>query len=190
MAKDLTAVRYQILDDSYVPMDSTRFNVLRKLTFFTEFGDVELWETLRISKWRGIGADTTLMREGDEGNGFGIIIEGEVEVSLAGKRLMVVGAGEVIGETSYLNTEGRARTYTATTLKPVTFLEVNAPALGLATEDCQNHFRQALLATVLRRLVMAQEELAAHCPPAHTAAHLDLELVELELIPMDKPSAR
>jgi eukaryotic-like serine/threonine-protein kinase len=188
MAKDLTAVRYQILDDSYVPMDSTRFNILRKLAFFKDFGDVELWETLRISKWRNIAADTTLMRTGDEGGGFGIVIEGEVEISMSGKRLLSVGAGEVVGEMSYLNTVAQVRSYTATSLSALTFLEVNAPALGLATEECQKHFQEALLATVLSRLTHAYEQQAEHAPPAHTGSHLDLELVELELVPMDEPS--
>jgi non-specific serine/threonine protein kinase len=189
MAKDLTAVRYQILDDTYVPMDSTRFNALRKLAFFTEFGDVELWETLRISKWRTIEADTILMREGDEGSSIGVIVEGTLEVALAGKRLFTAGAGEVIGETGYLNNRAQVRTYTVTSLSRLTCLDVNSAALEIATEDCVGHFRDALLATVLKRLTQAHEELTAHCPPARTGAKLDLELVELELVPMDEPGA-
>ena len=39
--------------DSYFP-DSA---------FFTEFDDVELWEVLRTSTWRSVGARTTLIRE-------------------------------------------------------------------------------------------------------------------------------
>jgi serine/threonine protein kinase len=189
MAKDLTAVRYQILDDTYVPMDSTRFNVLRKLAFFTEFGDVELWETLRISKWRNIDADTIVMREGDEGSSIGVIVEGDVEVALAGKRLFTAGAGEVVGETGYLNGMSQVRTYSVTSLTRLTYLEVNAAALEIATEECLGHFREALLATVLKRLAQAHEELTVHCPPARTGAKLDLELIELELVPMDEPSA-
>jgi eukaryotic-like serine/threonine-protein kinase len=187
MAKDLTAVRYQILDDTYVPMDSTRFNVLRKLGFFTDFGDVELWETLRISKWRTIDGDTTLMREGDEGNSFGIIVEGEVEVSLAGKRLSIVGAGEPVGEAGYLNTFAQTRPYTVTTLTCVTYLEVNPAALDLATEECLSHFREALTATLLRRMTAAYEELSFYGPPARTGTRIDLEIAELELVPMDEP---
>jgi serine/threonine protein kinase len=189
MAKDLTAVRYQILDDTYVPMDSTRFNALRKLSFFTEFGDVELWETLRISKWRNIDADTILMREGDEGGSVGIIVEGDVEVALAGKRLYTASSGEAIGETGYLNNRSQVRSYSVTSLTRLTYLEVNAAALEIATEECVGHFRDALMATAMRRLAQAHEELTVHCPPARTGAKLDLELVELELVPMEEPSA-
>jgi hypothetical protein len=51
-AKDLSTVRFKILDDKYVPPDTTRFSILRKMTFFTEFDDVEVWEVLRFSNWR------------------------------------------------------------------------------------------------------------------------------------------
>lgn len=185
MAKDLTAVRYQIVDDSYVPMDSTRFTALRKLSFFKNFGDVELWETLRISKWRTIDPDTLLMREGEEGNSIGVVIEGEVEIGLSGRRLFVAGAGESVGESSFLDNVAQLRSYTVTTLTRITYLDVNPSALAIATEECVNHFREALLETVLKRLAVAYEGWSAYCPPARTAARIDLELMELELVPMD-----
>ena len=43
-AKDLSAVRYKILDDSTGTEDTSRYFILRKMPFFTEFEDVDLWE--------------------------------------------------------------------------------------------------------------------------------------------------
>ncbi len=189
MAKDLASVRYQILDDTYVAPDSTDFDALRKLSFFRNFADVEVWETLRISKWREIDADTVLMREGDEGKGFGIIIEGECEVSLSGKRLGRLGAGEVIGETTYLNLMDPHRANTVTTLTPISYLEVNPAALTIASEDCVDHFRDALMAAVIRRLAAANTQLVVNAPAAHLGTKRDRPALDLELVPLE-PSRR
>jgi serine/threonine protein kinase len=48
-AKDLSAVRYQMLEEDQTQQDLTHFERLRKLDFFVEFEDIELWEVLRIS---------------------------------------------------------------------------------------------------------------------------------------------
>jgi hypothetical protein len=70
-AKDLSAVRYKILDDSAGTEDTSRYSILRKMPFFTEFEDVEIWEFLRISRWRRIDSNTLVMREGDADQRFG-----------------------------------------------------------------------------------------------------------------------
>lgn len=90
-AKDLTSVRFQIVDDDYAPVDMSRFNLLRKMPFFVEFEDVEIWEILRSSSWRKVAENTLLMREGEEDRRFGIIVEGEVEVSSGKKRICTLG---------------------------------------------------------------------------------------------------
>ena len=182
MAQDLAAVRYQIVDDNYVPVDNTRFKVLRKLGFFTYFEEVELWEVLRISTWRQIGADSVLMREGDEQNSFGVIIEGEVEISVSGKRITSLGPGEVIGEMAYLNTLMPRRSATVTTITPITYLEVSNAALALSSEECLEHFRVALVSAVVRRLALANETLAAHGEPAREP----VKEFTLELEPLDE----
>ena len=184
MAKDLSAVRYQIVDDDYVPMDSRRFDVLRKNRFFRTFDDIELWEVLRISTWRKIESDTLLMREGDEDRSFGILLEGKVEVSLGGKKLGTIGPGEAVGETAYLDTTAPFRTNSVVTLTSVTYLEINPAALALATEECLEHFHRALTATVVKRLQRANEALSLHCPPARQASRVDR--LELELEPLDE----
>ncbi len=181
MAQDLSAVRYQILDDDYVPVDRSRFEVLRKLAFFKDFDDVLLWEVLHISTWREIEESVELMRAGDEDSSFGVIIAGEVEVSLNGARLAVLGAGQVVGEMAYLNGLSPKRSATVTTLAPVNYLEVSNAALALSSEECLEHFRQELVSAVVKRLSLANEALALHGQPAKHAA----QSVRLELTPLD-----
>jgi eukaryotic-like serine/threonine-protein kinase len=188
MAKDLAAVRYQILDDNYVPMDRRRFDIVRKLSFFREFADIEIWETLRITKWLEIEADAIIMTEGDEENSFGIIVEGEVEISLSGKRLCRLGAGEAVGEAAYLNTAVPRRTNTVTTLTPVIYLEVNPAALNMSSEECLGHFRQTLVASLVRRLELANTALAQSAVPAHQGRRTATVDLKLELL--DYPAPR
>jgi non-specific serine/threonine protein kinase len=184
MAKDLSAVRYKILDENYVAPDMTRFTALRKLPFFTEFEDVEVWETMRISAWQDIEAGVTLMREGDSDSRFGIVLEGEVEISCGGKRLRVMGPGEVVGEAAYLNAFEHKRHVSAVALTKVIYLEVNPSALQLASEECLEHFRERLVTIASRRLAEAEKRLAASgdaatlAPKAPKISALDMQLVE------------
>jgi eukaryotic-like serine/threonine-protein kinase len=181
-AKDLAAVRYKIVDDTYRPPDTSRFSVLRKLTFFTEFDDVEIWEVLRVSNWRKADADTALIREGDVDQRFGILLEGRVEVSVEGRCVTELGEGEVFGELAYLNGFDRKHFGTVVALTPVTFLEVNPAALGLATDEVQEIMRRELTTLVARRLATASRDLARQGNPARRGssnlAGFDLQLVD------------
>lgn len=182
-AKDLAAVRYKIVDDTVVPPDTSRFAMLRKLVFFTEFDDIELWEVLRLCSWRKADEHVTLMREGDADQRFGIVLSGEVEVSIEGRRVLALGAGEVFGEQAWLDHLEHRHMMTAVSLTPLTYLEINPPALALATEEVQELFRRQVSTVVVRRLAEIGRVAAQQGAPAvrgdYTATGgLDLQLVE------------
>jgi non-specific serine/threonine protein kinase len=180
-AKDLTAVRFQIIDDDYVPTDMSRFAVLRKMPFFLEFEDVEIWETLRISSWRQIPESTLLMREGEQDKRFGLIIDGEVEVSVEGKRICTLGAGEVVGELAYLDYfEGR-RSATVVSITSLIYLDVSPQALALASEECLEHFNQRLTSVAMKRMADTDRRLAKFSEPAQQTASLSQITFELSL---------
>lgn len=184
-AQDLSAVRYQLVDENWVELDSGRLAALKQLEFFKTFEEVELWEVLRISKWREIAADTLLMQEGDEDANFGILVGGEVEVSVAGKSICKLGAGEVIGEMSYLNPDSLRRSATVVTLTPIVWLEMNNAALALATDECRERFQKRLIGITVQRLAQAGQRLAADAAAAHRPAAFDK--IELTLAPLDEP---
>ncbi|MDD2990216.1 MAG: serine/threonine-protein kinase [Zoogloea sp.] len=177
-AKDLSAVRYKILDDNSAPVDGTRYSILRKMPFFTEFEDVEIWEILRISRWRKVEANTLLIREGDSDQRFGIIIEGRVEMSVDGHRVCELAYGEVFGELAYLDQQDHRHTSTAVATTGTVYLEVNPSALSLATDECQEAFRSRLVTIVARRLGQAYRELSKDGPPAEriTVSGFGMEL--------------
>ena len=187
MAQDLSAVRYQIVDDNWVALDTSRLDVLKKLDFFQGFEELELWEVLRISTWREIPADVLLMREGDEESGFGVIVDGEVEVSVEDRVICRLGAGEVVGELAYLNQDAPRRSASVVTLSPIVYLDVSNSALSLATEECYQRFQRKLVATAIRRLVAADHSLARFGDQARQPAATDKLEIELELEPTDEP---
>lgn len=182
-AKDLAAVRYKIVDDKCVPPDTSRFTMLRKLAFFTEFDDIELWEVLRICSWRKVDEHVTLMREGDADQRFAIVLSGQVEVSIDGRRVLTLGPGEVFGEQAWLDHLEHRHMMTSVSLEPLTYLEINPPALALATDEVQELFRRQVSTVVVRRLADIARVAARDGEPAirgdYTATGgLDLQLVE------------
>ena len=189
MAQDLSSVRFQVVDDNWVALDTSRLDILKQLEFFRGFEELELWEVLRISTWREIPAEVLLMREGDEDSGFGIIVEGEVEVSMEDRVICRLGAGEVIGEMAYLSQDLPRRSASIVTLTPIAYLDVNYAALALATEECFQRFQKKLVATAVKRLAAADHSLASHGEQAHKPAMTDRLEIELELEPLAEPPA-
>lgn len=181
-AKDLSAVRYKIVDDKFVPPDTSRFGLLRKMLFFTEFEDIELWEVLRISRWRVAEANSTIMREGDQDQRFGLLIEGTVELACGGKRIGEIKAGDAFGETAYLDGIDHKHMFTVTSTTDVTFLEVNPAALALATEETLEAFRARLTTSMTKQLAELAKVVAVNAAAATRgkglAAGLDLQLMD------------
>lgn len=190
-ARDLTAVRYQLVDEptddlAYQRRDQARFSALRKLPFFTTFENIEVWESLRFCVWREIAARVSLMTEGDEDRRFGVVVSGMVEVSTGGKVLRRLGPGEVVGEMAYLHPTKPVRTSDVITVEPTVFLEVNAAALALASEEVLERFNKVLVGVVLDRLVAANKVIAQYGESAVEAnSSMRLGEVDLQLAPLD-----
>ena len=181
-AKDLSAVRYQMLEDDSTEQDAEHFERLRKLDFFADFEDIELWEVLRISVWRELASKVSLIQEGESGRMFGVIVDGFAEVSIEGRALCRIGAGEVVGEMAYLHPSDATRTATVVTLEPTLFLEINSSALDLSSDEVVERFRQVLIARVLKRLNDANRALAKLGQSA-VVSRGSGSLVELALAP-------
>ncbi|MDR1853894.1 MAG: protein kinase [Azoarcus sp.] len=186
-AKDLSAVRYKIVDEQGSRLDGERFAMLRKQPFFTEFDDVELWEVLRIGAWRRVGPYVKLVSEGDAEQRFGVLLEGRVELSIAGKRVMELGPGTIFGEMAWLDSLKHRQSFTVVALEPLTYLQINPSALALATDEVQEAFRREVASVVAHRLSALAAVHAAHCPPAtqgsqHTTTGLATGRFGLQLV--------
>ncbi|HUK04511.1 MAG TPA: serine/threonine-protein kinase [Burkholderiales bacterium] len=140
--------------------DSEKFNELRQMAFLQGMGDVALWEVVRIGSWRKIPAGTVIIREGDHGDRFYLLIAGEVDVTLQGKALNVIKPGGCFGEILYFADSAERRTTTITARSEVTVIEIKAETLRAATDACQVGFNKAFMRVLIERLMQANRRLA------------------------------
>jgi serine/threonine protein kinase len=169
-AKDLSAVRYQMLEEDQTAQDTKHFEILRRLDFFTEFENIEIWEVLRVAVWREVSPNVALIRQGERNKFFGIVVSGSVEVSIDGKALCRLGVSEPVGEVAYLHPSSDQRCSTAVTLEPTLFLEINAAALALSSEELLERMRNALLSRMIGRMREVNRIAAAQGLPAVQSA--------------------
>ncbi|MDO6387986.1 serine/threonine-protein kinase [Uliginosibacterium sp. 31-12] len=181
-AKDLSGIQFKIYDESDVVPDGSRFAQIRRLAFFTEFDDIEIWEIVRFSAWRLAEPMTQIVREGTTDQRFGILLEGEVELSINGKAVSVIGPGDCFGETAYLDSINHRQVCSVVSKNFVRYLEITPAALALTSEECLEHFRERLMTTVVQRMARADARLAEQGAPALRAVNVTSSSMELTLV--------
>jgi len=146
----------------YEVKDSERFNMLRELEFFRDFGDVELWEVVHRARWRRYPEDHALYKKGQEGNTFHIIAQGEVEVFRDSVRVATLGKGTSVGEMAYLapNPDLRKHSADIKVSELCTTISFTPESLGLLSPECQHRFDRAFIQVLVRRLHAAHEAMA------------------------------
>jgi len=139
--------------------DSDKFETLRKLAFFEQFSDAELWEVARMSSWRHAAAGEALMKEGELGEFFCILAEGQVKITKRGKFLNVLHAGEPFGEMAYLSRE-QQRGADVTVTEDANIISVPTAKLALASDGCRHKIARAFMQILVERLTMANIRLS------------------------------
>jgi len=140
--------------------DSDRFETLRKLAFFENFTDAEIWEVARISTWRKAADGEQLMKEGEPGTFFCILAEGQVKVTKRGKLLNLLRAGECFGEMAYLSKTAHQRGADVTVMSAAKIISIPTKSLAQASESCRHKFDSAFLEILVDRLAMANVRLS------------------------------
>ncbi len=143
-------------------LDSERFTLLRKLDFFSSFGDVELWEVVHRAKWQRFNFGHAIYRKGEEGNSFHILAQGQVEVFRDGKKVAQLGSGTSIGEMAYLapNPELKRHGTDVIVTEPATTISFTPDTLVQVSPGCRHLFDAAFIRVLVRRLHAAHEALA------------------------------
>jgi len=139
--------------------ESEKFNKLREFPFFEDFNDVALWEMVRIGSWKTVAAGTPLIREGEEGDSFYLLVDGEVKVTLSGKPLASLKPGACFGEILYFTERVQRRTTTVTTGSDATVIEFRADALRAATDACQVGFNKGCMRVLVDRQAQSHERI-------------------------------
>jgi len=140
--------------------DTDKFETLRKLAFFRHFSDAELWEVARISTWRHAAAGEQIMREGEAGDFFCLLAEGQVKVTKKGKLLNLLRAGEPFGEMAYLSKHEAVRGADVTVMTDADIISVPTGMLAQASDACRHKFDRAFMEILVERLSMANLRLS------------------------------
>jgi len=129
-----------------------KLELLKSTPLLAELNRHELEEVGRLADEVDVPAGRVLMREGDSGQEFFVIIDGQVRIERGGNVLRTLGPGDFFGEVALLS-EG-PRTATATTETPAQMLVLahrefhslmsQFPSIQTSVLNC--------LATRLRRL--------------------------------------
>lgn len=143
-------------------LDSERFNLLRSLEFFRDFGDVELWEVVHRAHWQRLAYGHAIYRKGQEGDDFHILAGGGVDVYRDGERVARLGKGDTIGEMAYLapNPELRVHAADVFVTEPATTISFTPRTLSQLSAATRHLFDGAFIKVLVRRLHAAHEALA------------------------------
>src|SRR5918998_3338970 len=133
----------------------TKVKSLRQAPLFEGLSKKELTELARRSEDMELDAGTVLCKEGEIGQEFFVIVEGEVEIKRKGRRLGTRGAGDFIGEIALL--EDIARTATVTAKTPVRVFVLTRPTFQHLVNE-NPAVERKVMRTLARRLAALSKD--------------------------------
>ena len=161
MATDLAGCEMLVESETKLIADSDKFYDLKKLAFFEGFSDVELWEVIRISEWAKFLTGRTLVKEGDFGASFFVLVKGRVNVSKNSKTIATLEKGDCFGEMAYIDKTNAERSASVVSIMPVMLMKIKSDVLEQASQALQVRFNRAFLKLLVQRLAQANLALAA-----------------------------
>src|SRR6266511_6110020 len=101
---------------------ASKCDLIARVPLFAGLSKSELGQVASIADEIDLPADKVLIREGERGREFFVLLEGEAEVARKGKKLATRRAGEFFGEIALVS--NLPRIATVTTRKPVRALVI------------------------------------------------------------------
>ena len=132
-----------------------KLELLKKTPLLSELGGHELEEVGRLVDEVDVPAGRVLMREGDTGREFFIVVDGTVGIDRGGTRIRTIEPGGFFGEIALL-AEG-PRTATATTDGPATLLVLGHREFHTLM-DRYPSIRDCILGSLAKRIRTLQPE--------------------------------
>jgi eukaryotic-like serine/threonine-protein kinase len=146
--------------------DAEKFAAARRLRFFLDFSDVELWEAVRVSHWHNYPAGEELIREGTQDENFYVVASGMLKVTQRDRLINAVSPGECVGEMAYARRDSQ-RSATVTAVEPSWAMRLSVGDVDRLSESARARFTSAFLASMAERLAMLGERLVAMEPKAN-----------------------
>lgn len=140
--------------DKIIP-DSEKFTALKTRPMLAELDDADIWEFAAAGIWSRLPSYTTVVREGESGDSLFLLASGEAKVTLQGRLLNVLAAGEWFGEQPFIHGHPVSRQATVETTVDSVLVDFPREKLDALSERCQRRFVKALLRTLADRLALS-----------------------------------
>lgn len=129
------------------------YRALRGLEFFKAFDNAELLNFLKLTKWLTVKTGTTVLRAGETGMPFYVIVSGSVEVFLNDCFLATLHKGDTFGELSHLSGEMPLRSAHVLATSDCELLVVDPLDIEFSNFKMRLHVAEALLRSQARKLL-------------------------------------
>jgi len=140
--------------------DSEKFTALRRAPLLTPLNDAEIWALARAARWSRVPSQAVIVREDEPGDSLFILAEGEAKVTVQGRLLNVLRAGESFGELPYIRGRTEPRQATIDTSAESMLAEFERSALEALEDACQLHFARVLLGALADRLSLSNARIS------------------------------
>ena len=144
---------------SSIIADSEKYVVLKSVPMLALLSDAEIWELARAGRWARVDKARAIVRDKERGTSFFFLARGEAKVTLGGRLLNMVGAGEFFGEMAYI-AGGEARHATVESHTEALLAEFQPGALEKMSLGAQLQLTRALVRNVSERLALANTRTA------------------------------
>ena len=134
---------------------NTKVEALKRAPLFEDFSRKELTALARVSEDLEVSAGTVLCREGETGQEFFVIVEGDTEITKRGKPVANRVGGDFIGEIALLEKIPRTATVTATT--PLRLFVLTGPDFRRLVDENPKLERKIMSALAKRLAELAQD---------------------------------
>lgn len=135
--------------------EQTRFEMMSRCKFFKDFLTVEIWEVLHASHWRRFQPNEVIIKDGEHGFSFFILLKGSVIVTKRQRMINIINDGDCVGENACLYNGSPIRGATVTAQNEVTALEVSKERLEGFSKDLCIRMDRAFLRSLNDKLAVA-----------------------------------
>ena len=139
---------------------SGRFEVLRRIPFFAAFSAVELWEIVGASEFRLTREGEILLREGETGDDFFLLIEGNVRITKGAKPIDLVQPYSTLGEIAYILKGAAPRNASATAIDDGLLVRIANAGMVMLSAACRGKLEQRFLEILATRLIDVNRRLS------------------------------
>jgi len=111
-----------------------KIELLKRVPLFSHCNKRQLGAVAQLTDLIDVPAGKEVIREGETGHEFLIVVQGAADVRRKGRKIDTIGPGQFVGETALLT--GSRRNATVKTTSPTTLLAVTSRAFwGLLDES-------------------------------------------------------